>query len=192
MVRISTAPISTIVPSLFTPASDRPFFNAWIEDEAEERADHRATAAEDRRAAEHDRGDGVELDAGAHVRARGRDARRRRSPPRPPPRGRRRSRSAILVASTRRPEKRAADLVRADGIGGAAPGGQPQDQRRGQRNEAEEPELGRHAEHLALAEHEEPVRIAAHRAGLAIRPRQCRGRARACRAWRSAAARGNG
>ena len=30
MVRISTAPMSTTVPSLFTPASERPFFSAWI------------------------------------------------------------------------------------------------------------------------------------------------------------------
>ncbi len=30
MVRISTAPISTMVPSVLMPASDRPFFSAWI------------------------------------------------------------------------------------------------------------------------------------------------------------------
>ena len=58
-------------------------------------------------------------------------------------------------------------LVGADRVGGAAERRHAEDDRRDDGRDAEEPELKGHAQHLALAEEEEPFRIAAHRAGLA-------------------------
>ena len=58
-------------------------------------------------------------------------------------------------------------LVVADGVERAAEAGAGEDDAEDQDRDAQEPELGRDAAQVALAEDEEPVRVAAHRAGLA-------------------------
>ncbi len=123
-------------------------------------------AAEDRGAAEHHRGDHVELDAGAHVRARGRNTADEDD------RGQARDQAGGAVdqqlgAIDLEAGEARRDLVGADRIGGAAEGGEAEDEGGDDEAEDQEPELGRHAEQVARAEHEEPFGIAAHRARLA-------------------------
>ena len=78
IVASSSAPVSTPVSSDGSAARCSPFCSTARAKQPEQRAPDRAASAEHRRAAEHDRGDRVELVAGARVRlAPARDARRR-------------------------------------------------------------------------------------------------------------------
>ena len=79
-VPIRTTPMTTIVPSPLTPDKESPLLQRLHQGEAEHRADDRTTTAEDRGAAEDDRGDDVELEPRPHIRAGGGDPRDENDP----------------------------------------------------------------------------------------------------------------
>ena len=179
--RIRTAPITTIVASPLTPVSARPFLSSWIRITPSTVPSDAAGAAEDAGAAEHHRGDHVELEAGAHVGARGADPRDEDVAGEP----RHQAGEGVdreLVAVDRDAGEARRELVVADRVERAAEGRVRQHDRREQDRDQQEPELGRHAQDLALAEAEEPLRIAAHRARLADALGQAAVTARASRA----------